>query len=295
MNYGLHIMIVLCIYMMLATSLNLIAGTLGVISIAHAAFYAIGAYTTALLRTQGDASLVAVLVMSIITAGVAGMALAIPAIRLRNLYFLIGTLAFQILIQNLAMNWTPVTGGAIGISGITPGSVFGWRPDAPTEFLLLALAVLLGTTFIVYLLTNSPAGRTLRAMREDELYSASRGKNIGRYKIQAFSIACAIAGLAGSLHAQYTSFITPTGFTVMESVFILSMVVLGGRGSVWGALLGAAVLVLIPESLRFLGFPTAIAAELRMLLYGLALVACMLWRPQGLIGEYAFGREAKQK
>lgn len=295
MNYLLHIGIVLCIYMMLAASLNMISGTLGVISIAHAAFYAIGAYVTAILRSQADAPLIGTLALSSIAAGVAGIALALPAIRLRNAYFLVATFAFQILIQNLAMNWTTVTGGAIGISGVTPGTVFGWRSAGLGAFLLITLLALAATLLITHRITTAPIGRMLRAIREDETLATALGKEISRHKIHIFAIACAIAGLAGSLHAQYASFVAPTGFTVMESVYILSMVVMGGRGSVWGAMLGAAALVLIPESLRFCGFPTAVAAQIRTLLYGFALVACMLWRPQGLIGEYAFGREAKQK
>ncbi len=295
MTYVLHILVIISIYTILATSLNLISGTLGVISIAHAAFYALGAYATALLRTQSDASFITVVVFSFLVSATAGMGLALPAVRLRGTYFLVGTFAFQVLIQSLANNWTSVTGGPVGISSITPGSILTWSPDAPVEFFILVLTVMILAVTVVYRITKSPLGRTFRAIREDEVLAACLGKHVGWYKLQVFTISCGIAGIAGCLYAQHATFVTPDGFTIRESILILTMVVLGGRGSVAGAALGATILVLVPESLRFLGLPTAISAELRLLVYGIALVVCMLWRPEGLIGEYASVKEAKPK
>jgi len=128
-----------------------------------------------------------------------------------------------------------------------------------------------------------------------EAFTAAAGKAIALHKAQAHVIAAAIAATAGALFAFHMRFVDPTSFTLMESIFIVSIVIIGGAGSLWGPVLGAVVLVALPELLRFVGIPTAAAANIRQILYGLALVACMLWRPQGLIGEYAFGREANPK
>jgi branched-chain amino acid transport system permease protein len=152
---------------------------------------------------------------------------------------------------------------------------------------------------VVYLLsfivTTSPFGRVLKAIREDDLFACTLAKHTLYFKVSIFIASTVIAATAGCLYAHYITYIDPTSFTVMESILMLSMVIIGGAGTLWGPMAGAIILVMLPEALRFLNLPSAIAANMRQIIYGLALVACMLWRPQGLIGEYAFGREGKRK
>jgi branched-chain amino acid transport system permease protein len=158
------------------------------------------------------------------------------------------------------------------------------------------MAIFVAITFaIAHVLAKSPFGRQLRAIREDEVFALVAGKHTPRSKLLVFSLSAGLAGCAGALFAYYISFIDPTSFSMMESILVVAIVVVGGAGSLWGPVLGAVTLITLPELLRFIGMPQAVAANVRQILYGLALVACMLWRPQGLIGEYAFGREAKQK
>jgi branched-chain amino acid transport system permease protein len=137
-------------------------------------------------------------------------------------------------------------------------------------------------------LVRAPFGRVLRAIREDEVFTQSLGKSVTGFKVKAFVIGAALAAVAGSLYAIYITFIDPTSFTVQESIFMLAIVIVGGAGNLWGSVIGAVVLVSLPELLRFVGLPSAIAANVRQILYGGLLVVMMLWRPQGLLGEYRF-------
>ncbi len=139
-------------------------------------------------------------------------------------------------------------------------------------------------------LVGSPFGRVMHAIREDEVVAKSLGKNTLRFKITVFAVSAALAAMAGSLYAHYISYIDPTSFTVMESILVIAMVIIGGAGSLWGPLIGAFVLVMLPEGLRFLGLPSAVAANLRQIIYGSLLVVMMMVRPRGLVGRYAFGR-----
>ncbi|MFZ1221102.1 MAG: branched-chain amino acid ABC transporter permease, partial [Chthoniobacterales bacterium] len=143
---------------------------------------------------------------------------------------------------------------------------------------------------VVYLLTSAPFGRVLHAIREDELFAKAHGKNILYFKVTAFATSAALAALAGSLYAHYITYIDPTSFTVVESILIISMVIIGGAGSFWGPLVGALVLVTLPEALRFVGLPSAAAANLRQIIYGTLLVVMMMFRPRGLIGKYSFAK-----
>jgi branched-chain amino acid transport system permease protein len=137
-------------------------------------------------------------------------------------------------------------------------------------------------------LVGSPFGRVLKALREDEVFALAAGKNVAFYKVLVFVLGAAMASVAGALYATYITFIDPTSFTVMESIFIISVVIIGGAGSLWGPVLGAVVLVSLPELLRFVGLPSSVAANVRQMLYGGLLVVFMMWRPQGLLGEFSF-------
>ena len=200
---------------------------------------------------------------------------------IRDDYFVI---AFSIM-----NNWVGFTGGPMGLPGIPQPNLFGWAVSSNWEYLLLSAMLVAAVLAVGSRLVHSPFGRVLMAIREDEVFALAAGKNVAAYKVLVFVIGAAMASVAGVIYAHHISFIDPTSFTVMESIFIISIVIIGGAGSFWGPVVGAIVLVTLPEALRFVGMPSSVAANMRQILYGAALVACMMWRPQGLMGKYAFG------
>ncbi len=291
MAYLLHILILIGIYLILAESLNLIAGYAGLLSISHAAFYGVGAYAAALLALNFDVSVWLTVPAAMVAASVLAVLVAWPGLRIRDDYFVIVTFAFQIIVFSVMNNWVELTSGPLGLPGIPRPVVFGWTINEHWEFLLATSAAAGVVVFVCWRLIRSPFGRVLRAIREDEVFTASLGKNVASFKMRVFILGGAMAAVGGCLYAYYITFIDPTSFTVMESIFIISIVIVGGAGSLRGAALGAVVLVVLPEALRFLGLPNALAANMRQIFYGLALILFMLFRPQGLIGEFGFRRK----
>ena len=185
------------------------------------------------------------------------------------------------------------TGGPLGLPGIPQPVIFGFTVSTHIEFLILVL-ILAGITYWVSKrIVTSPFGRLLKAIREDEVFAQAVGRNVVRAKVKVFMLSAALASTAGVIYATYITYIDPTSFTLMESIFIISIVIIGGAGNLKGSVVGAIVLVALPELLRFIGLPNSIAANVRQILYGSLLVIFMLWRPQGFIGEYAFGSEDK--
>jgi len=155
-------------------------------------------------------------------------------------------------------------------------------------FLILSIFLAVLTYLIAHRIVSSPYGRILKAIREDEVFTQSLGKNVASYKVKVFMISAALASLAGVLYATYITYIDPTSFTVDESIFIISIVIIGGAGSLKGSVVGAVVLVMLPELLRFVGLPNSVAANIRQMLYGGLLVVFMVWRPKGFVGAYGF-------
>lgn len=169
--------------------------------------------------------------------------------------------------------------------------IFGIKVSSHISFLILISILCIIVYFICNRIVKSPFGRILKAIREDEVFAKSIGKNVSAYKVKIFMISSGLAAIAGVMYASYITYIDPTSFTVMESIFIISIVIIGGAGNLKGSIVGAVVLVMLPELLRFIGLPNSVAANIRQMLYGGLLVAFMLWRPQGFIGEYSFNRE----
>lgn len=288
MNYFLHIFILVGIYSILGISLNLLAGYSGLLTICQAGFYGLGAYATALLTLKCGLPWFATLPLSFVMAGICAYAIGKITLRFRDDYFVIATFAFQIILYSLMLNWASLTQGPMGLPGIKQPVIFNWEIDEHWKFLVLVLIILTLCFWVVRRLVASPFGRSLKGIREDENCVLSAGKNPIVFKTSAFTIGAMLAGLSGSLYAGYITFIDPSSFTVQELIFILAIVIIGGAGSLWGPVIGAVVLVSLPEALRFIGMPSSIAANMRQILYGAALVACMMWRPQGLIGEFSF-------
>lgn len=281
-SYVLHVLILCGIYVILATSLDLISGVADQLDLGHAAFYGIGAYTSSLLvvnlfRNAWYGVWVGILAGSVL-AGLFGYFLGIPTLRIKGDYLAIVTLGFGEIVRFVLLNWSSLTRGPMGITGIPAPRIGGFEFASRQSFYLLTLAVTVLCVFSISRLKYSRVGRALVAIREDAIAASSVGINIGYYKVWAFAVSATYAGLAGALFAHYMSFISPANFSGNESILILTMVVLGGKSSIPGSILGAITLVVLPELLRAL-------ESYRMLIYGFLLTAMMIFKPRGLWPE----------
>jgi branched-chain amino acid transport system permease protein len=288
MNYLLHIFIMLCIYGILALSLNLLIGYAGLFSICHAAFYGIGAYASTLLMIKAGLNFFPALIGGIFVSSLFAFLIGYPSLRLRGDYFILATLGFQLIVYSILYNWIGLTRGPYGIPGIPRASLFGFEFDSIPLFLLLSSVIFLLVLFFVKKLYFSPFGRALKAIREDEIAASAMGKNLPLLKIWAFTVAGGVAAISGSLYATYVTYIDPTSFTLDESIFLIAVVLVGGSGNMKGPLVGALFMILLPEALRFLGLPDTIAPNVRQMIYGVLLIILMRYRPQGIAGEYKF-------
>jgi branched-chain amino acid transport system permease protein len=291
MEYILHILILIGIYTILSVSLNLLVGYTGILSIAHAAFYGIGAYVAALMALKFHTPFLVNLFLAIAAAGVFGALVGIPSLRLRDDYFVIATFAFQIITFSVLNNLVDFTGGPMGLPGIPQPNILGYAVTSHVEFLVLVLLLGGATFWFTNKVVRSPFGRLLKAIREDEVFVKATGRNVSAAKIKVFIVSASLASIAGVIYATYITYIDPTSFTIMESIFIISIVIIGGSANLKGPVVGSVVLVALPELLRFIGLPNAIAANIRQILYGALLVIFMLWRPQGFLGEYKFNKK----
>jgi len=282
------------IFALLASGLNLASGYSGLLSLSQAAFYGIGAYTAALvsITVRGSTDVVALFAVCL-TATIA-LVTGLLSLDSKAKHYLIISLGFQIISFSVFNNWIAVTGGPSGITGIPQVSLLGKTTWSETDFLFLCTIVYLVTLFILFRLVRSQFGRVLQGLREDQVFVQCFGKSPKTFLLLAHIITAVCAALAGVLYAYYVHFIDPTSFTLMESVLVLSIVVLGGAGNMWGPVIGAALLVGLPEALRALSLSNPSIANFRQILYGAALVLCMLFRPTGLVGRYDFGRGDKR-
>jgi len=302
-NFGIQILI----YVMLGWGLNIVVGLAGLLDLGYVAFYAVGAYSYALLAENFGLSFWILLPLAGILASFWGILLGFPVLRLRGDYLAIVTLAFGEIIRIVLINWVDLTNGYAGISGIPRPTFFGipfnadddgfaarfhltFSPLYRTIFLyyvILALALL--TAFVTVRLRRLPVGRAWEALREDEVACRSLGINTTNTKLTAFAMGAMFAGFAGSFFAARQGFISPESFTFLESATILSIVVLGGMGSQIGVAIAAIVMIGGTEIMRDLDFlkaifgPTFDPTQYRMLLFGFAMVMIMVWRPRGLI------------
>ncbi|TXN44519.1 high-affinity branched-chain amino acid ABC transporter permease LivM [Methylobacterium sp. WL7] len=306
-RYWIDLGILILTYVMLGWGLNIVVGLAGLLDLGYVAFYAVGAYSYALLSTTFGLSFWICLPLAGVFAGLWGMLLGFPVLRLRGDYLAIVTLAFGEIIRLVLINWTDVTGGGAGISSIPRATFFGIPFSAGEDgfaarfgipydsmhrlvflyYLILALALF--TNFVTLRLRRLPIGRAWEALREDEIACRSLGIDTTATKLTAFALGAAFGGIAGSFFAVRQGFISPESFNFLESAIILAIVVLGGMGSQVGVAIAAVAMVGGPEMLRNLGFLKAVFGEgfdpneYRLLLFGVAMVAMMVWRPRGLI------------
>ena len=275
-SYFNQIAITTMIFVILAASLNLITGTAGLLSLGHAAFFGVGAYAAALLSTKLGWPFWLTLPAAGAIAAAVGALVAIPTMRLTSIYFAVATLGIGEMIYVTLLNWVGVTRGPMGIRSIPGISVFGQEGMA-VGMAVVAL-VMLGSLWVVHRLTHSYYGNSLRALREDDACADAMGIDVGRLKLQSFGMACCLAGVAGALFAHTTGYISPESFKFGESILILSMIVVGGLGSLYGSIIGAVLLSVLPELLRDLG-------SYRMIAVGVVLFLSILFLPKGLVGE----------
>jgi branched-chain amino acid transport system permease protein len=285
MEYAIYLCTLIAIYTTLALSLNLLVGYTGLISVTQAGVYGIGAYVTALLALNVTHDLLLTMFLSA-SAGVAiSLLVALPALRLKNEYFLIATIGFQSIIFAMFMN-LEITGGPNGLYDIPDPTLFGFVIKGSASKLAIAVALALLCYFVSLRVTNSPFGRLLRAVREDQTAVASIGKSVFRIKVSVFVFSAIFAAAAGTIYVFCLKAIDPVAFTIDESIFIITLVIVGGTGSLNGSVLAAILLILLPECFKFLPIPDAVAPQLRQVFYGLLLVLFTRFRREGLVGKY---------
>jgi branched-chain amino acid transport system permease protein len=295
MNYCFHLLIYFCIYAIAALSLNLVIGYCGLLTLAHASYFAVGAYSYAILSLHGWGFFPA-LVAAVAIATVLSLAVSLPAWRFRGDNFVLMSLTAQTFFFSLFYNWycagakpgslLNLTNGAFGLAGIPKPDIFGIRMDTIGAISLLAMVLAAVCGFIIWRLLASPWGRLLQCMRDDELALRGIGKNVRRVKLEAFAVSCGMVAVAGVLYAAYVSYIDASASTLDESILMVCMLFVGGLANFRGPLVGAAVLLLIPEIFRMVHLPDAMAANVRLMAYGLLLVLIVHFRPQGLAGKY---------
>jgi branched-chain amino acid transport system permease protein len=284
-EYVLSIATLIAIYAILSSSLGLLVGHTGIFSMAHAALFGVGAYGFASLTVKAGWSVLPAVLAALLLSAVAGGVMAVPSLRVSGDYFLVASFALQVVAASVFENWKSVTGGTGGIPGISRPTVgpvdFGDNDAFLALSVVVALAVVLTSLWVV----RAPYGRMLHVIRDDEVVAATLGKPVRNAKVAVTVLAGAFAGLAGVLYAQYLLYLSPGTFEVATSVAIITMVVLGGMTSVVGSVIGAAVIVLIPQGLQQLDLGSSVAGPLQQVLFGVLLIVLMFVRPQGLLGR----------
>lgn len=293
MDYIIHILILITLYIILSQSLNLTAGYSNMVSLAHAGFYGIGAYTTALLSVNYGLSFMLTLPIAMLLSAFIGALVGIVALRTVDDYFIIITLGIQVVAFSVMNNWMELTNGPMGVTGIPAISIFGFEFTDKIPFLILAILLVIIVYGLLRNISKSQYGRVLKALSEDEIFTQSLGKKVYQSKIISFALGGMFASIAGVLYAHYVSYIDPTSFTVDESIFILSIVIIGGMRNLRGSAIAATVLIILPEALRFVGMPNSIAANMRQIIYGLALVVMMFKYSKGFISIPYLGQDNK--
>lgn len=277
-GYLFRVSITAMIFAILAASLNFITGVAGLLSLGHAAFYGIGAYTAALLATQHGVPFLLTIPLAGVAAAIGGVLVALPTMRLVSIYFAVATLGTGEIIHGTLLNWVDFTRGPMGIPAIPSFKIAGIDLSGNLGSYLVVAVVMLASLWVLHRLTHSYYGNALRALREDDQCADSMGIDVVRLKGEVFAIACFFAGVAGALWAHTTGYISPNDFRFGESILVLAMIVVGGLGSLPGAVIGAVLLIVLPEALRPVG-------DVRMIVVGCVMFFSILLLPRGLFGE----------
>lgn len=298
-GFAVRVIQLSAIFAILAVSLNLVIGYTGLLSLAHVGFFGIGAYSVAVLTTHPayeqvpghiryfDWPFFAALPVGMVVAGVVALFVGGVLSRFRDDIFVLVTFGLAVIAHRVFLFWLPVTRGAFGIHAIEKPSIFGFVFDGKTEFMLLTLGFLALVVFVSWLVVSSSFGRVLMAIREDEGAIEVFGYKARNYKLTIWVISAMMAAVAGGLSASEQTYIDPQSFVLLESIFLVCIVILGGLASLVGSLLGALVFVLLMEGMRFIDFiPDALVGQGRLAILGILIVLLMVFRPQGLVGRY---------
>jgi branched-chain amino acid transport system permease protein len=290
-EYITSLLVLVGLYIILASSFNLVIGYAGLISIAHPIFYALGAYTVGVLSVQYNLHPLLAIGASFVVATLASFMLSLPSLRISGDYLLITSIGFQLGLLEIIKNLDFI-GGASGLGGI-PNIVEHHRD---VTFAVISLGVALVVVLGILMLVRGPYGRAIKAMRDDELAFQALGRNAMNIKMAIFALGSGVAGVAGGIYAYYYQYITPEQFQILQSAMMLTMVVVGGMGSVMGPVLGAVILLLLPEAITFLKLPASIMGPLQGVIFTGLVILFLFLRPQGLVapakGPAGHGRTA---
>ncbi|MQA16846.1 MAG: ATP-binding cassette domain-containing protein [Pseudonocardiaceae bacterium] len=282
--YLTNLLALLAVFVILGLSFNLLMGYAGLFSIAHGAFFGLGAYTCGMLMRDAGWGFLLAVVAAFALSGVVGLILGLGSWRVTDIYLVILTLAFQVAVVGLFAN-LDITGGSGGLVGIPSPSVFGVELASPFRIVGLAWVLCAVVAVIVYYVVRSPYGRVLKTIREDEIAARSLGKRTASAKTGAFVLSSALAGVAGALFAVHLQFISPAEFGLGRSIEVLSLTIIGGLAAYWGPFIGAAVVVIIPQALTFLELPNSLVGALNGMAFSLLVLILLRFRPQGLLGR----------
>ena len=283
-TYLTHLVIMILIYIILVASINLSIGYTGLLNFAHVAFFGLGAYAAALLTKAGVPFLAAFLVAGIL-AGLFGLFVVFVTRKLKGDYFALSTLGLSFVVYSLMVNWRSLTMGMTGIYGIPKPVILGISFTSVYAYLGLAAVLCALSVFIIYRIVKSPFGRLLEGVRDNELRLRVLGKNTTKIKYKVMFVSAFFAGLAGSLYAHYISFINPSTFYLIDLIFIITALIVGGLASIKGSIAGTIFMMLLPELLRFLPLSPTLVGPVRQLVFSVLLLAVILFRPRGLFGR----------
>jgi len=286
MEYLINLAILFGIYSMLALSLNMLIGMSGLVSLAQAAFYGIGAYATAIGMTSLGLGFFTTILFGIVINAVLAFVVGKILARFQGDYYAIVSAGLSIIVFSILQNWKSVTHGPLGIFGIGKPQIGSYAFYSNTAFLGL-VAVFTVALYVLYQWINkSSFGRVLKALREDEHLTHVMGYKTKQYKSVIFVLSAALSGIAGAFFASYIAFIDPSSFQLKEGIFLFTIIIVGGLSSAIGSVVGALILISLPEVLRFVGLPYETAAQLQQMIYGALLLLMMIFKPQGLFGKY---------
>jgi branched-chain amino acid transport system permease protein len=277
----------ICIYSIVGLGLMLLVGFTGQISLGHAAFLAVGAYTEALLQARGVPFFVS-LPTAALLSGALGWVLGLPALRLKGIYLAIATLAFNVIVEEVTARWESLTGGNSG-QHLKPIELLGMKFDGDASFYYLCLALTVLSILALMNLLRSPTGRAFVAIRDSEISASCMGVNLATYKTLSFALSAALTGIGGALYAHKVSFISPEQFTLLQSIELVTIVILGGVGFIHGAVLGAAFVIVLPQLISIAKdyLPSNVAGSgLQAVVFGLVLITFIIFEPLGLYGRW---------